>query len=201
MFGNIKEYKVLEVTKKTLEKKKWIFDELDGKVVKEIEETLENKGFVFALGKKIDKKKIIKGVYIFKLESKDDEKVLIFDKKVFAEEIREEVIFEFEDAIDSVLGSAVSEKHVNKAVFGEKEFEIKKVKIGKYEVSTTLLWLIWGLITWILTDDVLWFCLGIVFGTSMGYVVKVNGKQIATNELKRAKKKESKKKSKKDEKK
>lgn len=65
MFGNIKEYKVLEITKKVLEKKKWSLDEFDSIVIDEIEKTLDNDGFVLALGRKIEKNKIVKGVYIY----------------------------------------------------------------------------------------------------------------------------------------
>ena len=100
MFGNVKEYRVIEITKKVLEKKKWSLDEFDKNVVKEIENTLENKGFVFALGKKISKVNVVKGLYIFKKESKNNEYVFVFDKTEFVEDIREEVILEFEDALE-----------------------------------------------------------------------------------------------------
>lgn len=199
MFGSIKGYEVLEITKKTIEKKKWSLEELeniDSEIIKKIEEVLESKGFVFAFGKKINKRRVIKGIYIFKLVTNEDGKILIFDKKMFVEDISEEIIFEFEDALDSVLGSAVSEKQVHKVIFGEKEFEIKKIKIGKYEVSSTLLWIIWGIVTWILTKNVMWLCLGVVFGSTLGYVVKVNGKKISTKVLKRKIKKKTKKKEK-----
>ena len=58
MFGNIKEYKVLEITKKVLEKKKWSLDEFDSSVMDEINETLNNDGLVLALGRKVEKNKI-----------------------------------------------------------------------------------------------------------------------------------------------
>lgn len=194
MFGNIKEYKVLEITKKVFEKKKWSLDEFDSTVINEIEKTLDNDGFVLALGRKIEKKKIVKGIYIFKKETKDNENIINFDKNVFVENIREEIIDDFENAVDDYLGAAVSEQQAHRAFFRDKEFELKKVKVGKYELSATLLWILWGTITWILTQDVMWLCLGVVFGTSCGYAVKVNGKAISVNESKKKKKKKSKKK-------
>lgn len=193
MFGNIKEYKVLEITKKVFEKKKWSLDEFDSSVMDEINETLNNDGLVLALGRKVEKNKIVKGVYIFKKEIRDDENIITFDKNVFVEEIREEIVRDFENAVDDYLGAVVSEQQAHRAFFRDKEFELKKVKVGKYELSSTLLWILWGVITWVLTQDVMWLCLGVVFGSSCGYAVKVNGKAISVNESKKKKKKESKK--------
>ena len=194
MFGNVKEYRVIEITKKVLEKKKWSLEEFDKESLDKIDEILDNDGLIFALGRKVDKKKIIKGLYLFNKQTKDDEIIIVFDKTIFVEDIRDEVIFEFEDAIDSFLGAAVSEKKVKKAYFKDKEYEVKIVKIGKYEVSATILWILWGAITWILTQDVFWLCLGVIFGTTCGYVVKVNGKVISVKKSKNKKKKNNKKK-------
>lgn len=194
MFGNVKEYRVIEITKKVLEKKKWSLEEFDKESLDKIDEILDNDGLIFALGRKVDKKKIIKGLYLFNKQTKDDEIIIVFDKTIFVEDIRDEVIFEFEDAIDSFLGAAVSEKKVKKAYFKDKEYEVRIVKIGKYEVSATILWILWGAITWILTQDVFWLCLGVVFGTTCGYVVKVNGKVISVKKSKNKKKKNNKKK-------
>lgn len=114
-------------------------------------------------------------------------------KKLLTEEISSDIVDEFEDAIDSVLGSAVSEKRISKAIFGNKEFELKKVKIGKYEVSVVIIWFIWVLSLWVLSDDVMWFFFGIIFASSIGYVVKINGKRISVSELRRKKKKKKRK--------
>ena len=57
MFGNVKEYKVIEITKKIIQNKKWSLEEFDNKDIELIEDVLNNNGFVFALGKKIEKKK------------------------------------------------------------------------------------------------------------------------------------------------
>ena len=130
MFGSIKEYKTLEITKKVLQNGKWSFGEFDKNLVKELFEVLNNGGFIFALGKKIEKNKVVKGIYVFKLEKQGDDKILVFDRSLFTEEVREEVLNKFIENLDSILGTLVSERHVSKAFFEEKEFEAKKIKIG-----------------------------------------------------------------------
>lgn len=194
MFGNIKEYSVLEVTKKVIEKNKVSFDEFSKKDLKEIENILDDKGLVFALAKKIDKKKVVKGLYLFKLEIKEEQKTLIFDKNIFVEEIKEEVLVEFEELLDEVLGSVVSEQQVHSVKFKEKEFELKKIKIGKYEISGAILWFLAGIILSILLDNFIWFGIFICFGLSSNYVVKKNGKKVSKREEKRKNKKVVKKK-------
>ena len=189
MFGNVKEYKVLEITKKVLEKKKWSLDQFDESIIKEVEDVLDNSGFVVALGKKIDKDKIVKCLYIFNREFKDNENIFVFNKIESVEDIREDVILEFEDALDEYLGAVVSEQQVHKAIFRDKEFELKKVKFGKYEISAAILWILWGVMMSICLDSFMWLCIGVCLATSSSYVVKVNGKSISVKEAKRKKKK------------
>lgn len=191
LFGSIKEYKTLEITKKVLQNGKWSFGEFDKNLVKELFEVLNNGGFIFALGKKIEKNKVVKGIYVFKLEKQGDDKILVFDKSLFTEEIREEVLNKFIENLDSILGTLVSERHVSKAFFEEKEFEAKKIKIGKKEVSVMILWLLWGIITSILTKDVIWLCLGVCFGSTSSYTLKVNG-EVPSEKKEKTKKKKKK---------
>ncbi len=191
LFGSIKEFKILEITKRVLQKGKWSFEEFDKNLVNELSEVLNDGGFIFALGKKIEKNKIVKGIYIFRLEKQGDEKILVFDKSIFAEVIREEVLNKFVENLDSILGTLVSERHVTKAFFEEKEFEVKKIKIGKKEVSVMILWLLWGVITSILTKDVIWLCLGVCFGSTSSYTLKVNG-EIPSEKKEKSKKKKKK---------
>ena len=191
LFGSIKEYKTLEITKKVLQNGKWSFGEFDKNLVKELFEVLNNGGFIFALGKKIEKNKVVKSIYVFKLEKQGDDKILVFDKSLFTEEIREEVLNKFIENLDSILGTLVSERHVSKAFFEEKEFEAKKIKIGKKEVSVMILWLLWGIITSILTKDVIWLCLGVCFGSTSSYTLKVNG-EVQSEKKEKTKKKKKK---------
>lgn len=191
MFGSIKEYKTLEITKKVLQNGKWSFGEFDKNLVKELFEVLNNGGFIFALGKKIEKNKVVKGIYVFKLEKQGDDKILVFDRSLFTEEVREEVLNKFIENLDSILGTLVSERHVSKAFFEEKEFEAKKIKIGKKEVSVMILWLLWGIITSILTKDVIWLCLGVCFGSTSSYTLKVNG-EVQSEKKEKTKKKKKK---------
>ena len=198
MFGNIKEYKLFEITKRVLEKEKWDLKEIKKEnpdIIDELNDVIDNKGVIFALGRKIDKKKIVKGIYIFKCEVKEQEKILTFDRTLFSEVIRDEVIHQFEDEIDSLLGSSVSENMYSKAVFRDREFVVKKVKLGKYEISVSLLWMFGGILLWILNKDVIWFMFGIVFAFSFGYAVHIDGKKISLDEHRRYKKQEKKRKS------
>lgn len=200
MFGNIREYKLFEITKSVLEKEKWDLKEIKKEnpdIIDELKDVISNKGVIFALGRKIDKKKIVKGIYIFKCEIKEKEKILIFDRALFSEVIRDEVIHQFEDEIDSLLGSGVSENMYTKAVFRDREFIVKKVKFGKHEVSTSLLWMLGGICLWILNKDVIWFLFGIIFAFSFGYDVKINGKKISLDDHRRYKKQEKKRKARK----
>lgn len=189
LFGSIKEYKIFEITKKTLSKSKWSFEEFESNVSGELFGVLDNGGFVFALGRKQEKNKIVKGIYVFKLEENNGDKNLIFSKSLFSEEIREEVLIKFVEHLDSVLGSLVSEKHVSSVIFNEKKFIPKNIKIGKKEVSVMILWLLWGLITSILTKDVIWLCLGVCFGTTTSYTLEVNGVEQKTQKKQRKKEK------------
>ena len=189
MFGNIKEYRVIEITKKILEKNKWSLEEFDKKDIEFVNEILDNNGFVLALGKKLNKIKVAKGLYIFKKEVKNNEIVCVFDKAIFVEDIREEVILEFENVIDDYLGAAVSEQQVKRAYFRDKEYELKKVKVGKFEISAFVLWILWGLMMSVCLDNFMWLCFGVCFATTSSYVIKVNGKIIAVKDAKRKKSK------------
>lgn len=200
MFGNIKEYKIFEITKGVLEKGKWDLEEIKKEnpdIVDELKDVINNKGVIFALGRKIDKKKIVKGIYIFKCKIKETEKILIFDRTLFSEVIRDEVINQFEDEVDSLLGSGISENVYSKAVFRNREFEIKKVKLGKYEISASILWICGGVVLWILTKDYIWFLFGIVFAFTFGYVTKIDGKKVSLDDHKRFQKQEKKRKTRK----
>ena len=79
--------------------------------------------------------------------------------------------------MDDYLGAVVSEQQVKKAYFRDKEFELKKGKVGKYEISAVVLWIL---------------CFGVCFATSSSYAIKVNGKSISVGESKRKKKKNKK---------
>lgn len=188
IFGSVKGYSIQQVSLKMLENKKWNFSELEEKDVnikKDIKGVLENGGTVFAL----DKKKVLKTVYLFKLVTEDKEKTLVFDKKVVLDEITEDVIKEFEDDMTTLLGETVSGEEITKVVWEDKEIEPSKVKIGKWEIPLSFIWIMVGIIFWMLFDDFIWFVIYLCIGISSGYAVKVNEPKRKLEKSKKTKKK------------
>ncbi len=137
VFWNVKGYKGIHLTKEKLYSKEYSFDEIeksDSNIIKQIETSLENGGAVLALSKK----KIIKAIYIFKLTTNDNEKVLIFDKKVVLDEANK-CIKEFENDIDTVLNSVLlNRQDVDRTIWREKEMT-KNEKVKSLMKGTKIL--------------------------------------------------------------
>ena len=186
IYSNINKNEIYQVTKKRIEKFDFTkLEEKDSNVKRYIEEVLNNGGFVYALGKK----KVLKCVYIFKLVAEENDKILVFDKSVVLEEVTN-CIEKFEKDIPEILGEELIDKQeIKKVVWGEKEIQVEKIKIGKYEIPVTILWLLVGIMLWWITENFIWFTLGLCFGCSTGYAVKKSEEQI---KLKKGKEKKSK---------
>ena len=185
VFGSVKGYGIQQISLKMLENKKWNFSELeikDSDIKNEIKSVIENGGTVFAL----EKKKIFKAVYLFKLVNDSDDKYLSFDKKIVLDEIIEDAIKEFEDDMTTLLGEAVAGEEVSKVVWGEKEIELSKIKIGKLEIPLSIIWMLMGILFWLLFDDFMWFVIYLCIGVSSGYAVRINEPK---RKLKKSKKK------------
>lgn len=185
VFGSVKGYGIQQISLKMLENKKWNFSELeikDSDIKNEIKSVIENGGTVFAL----EKKKIFKAVYLFKLVNDSDDKYLSFDKKIVLDEIIEDAIKEFEDDMTTLLGEAVAGEEVSKVIWGEKEIELSKIKIGKLEIPLSIIWMLMGILFWLLFDDFMWFVIYLCIGVSSGYAVKINEPK---RKLKKSKKK------------
>lgn len=173
MFG-VKDYSIRQISLKMLENNKWDFGELekvDSNIKNDIKEVLGSGGIVFAL----DKKKIFKTAYLFKIVTDGDNKILIFKKKVSLEEVAKAEIKEFEEEMTTLLGEEVSQGEVVKVIWGDKEIESSKVKIGKWEIPLSFIWLLVGVIFWFLFDDFMLFVIYLCIGVSSGYVIKNNG--------------------------
>lgn len=173
VFGSVKGYGIQQISLKMIENKKWNFDELvdkESNIKNEIKEVLENGGTVFALAKK----KVFKTVYLFKLVDSKKEKYLEFYKKIILDELTNDAIKEFEDDMTTLLGEAVAGDEVSKVIWGDKEIELSKVKIGKLEIPLSIIWMLVGVAFWFLFDDFMWFVIYLCIGVSSGYAVKVN---------------------------
>ena len=175
IYSNINKNEIYQVTKKRIEK----FDftklkEKDSNIKMYIEEVLNNGGFVYALGKK----KVLKCVYIFKLVTEENDKILVFDKSVVLEEAIN-CIEKFEKDIPEILGEElIDRQEIKKVVWEDKEIKPIKLIIGRYELPVTTLWIISGAILWHVTGDLFWFLIGISLGFSTGYAVKKSEEQI-----------------------
>ena len=84
------------------------------------------------------------------------------------------VINEFEENMTTLLGEAVSEEEITKVIWNDKEIEPSKVKIGKWEIPVSFVWIMAGIIFWMIFDDFIWFTIYLCIGISCGYVVKIN---------------------------
>jgi len=172
---SVKGYNGYQLTKKMLENEKWSFDELEKvnpKIKKELEKCLNSGGEVFAL----TKKKIFKAAYLFKVIEQENEKILVIDKKIILDEV-EKCVEEFENDLEVVLGETLIERtDLNKAIWRDNEIEPIKIKIGKHEISASLIWIAVGLMFWILFDSFLWFIVYLCIAFSSGYAVKSNVK-------------------------
>lgn len=187
VIGSVKGYGIQQISLKMLENSKWSFNELeesDSDIKKAIKKVIEDGGVVYAL----EKKKVFKTVYLFKMVFDKEEKYLSFDKSVILEEINEAAIKEFEDDMTILLGEEVSQGDITKAIWGDKEIEPSKVKIGKWEIPLSIIWMLVGIAFWILFDDFMWFVIYLCIGVSSGYAVKVNEPKRKLNKRKKVKK-------------
>lgn len=187
IFGSVKGYGIQQISLKMLENKKWNFtelEEIDSDIKKDIEKVIDGGGVVYAL----EKKKVFKTVYLFKTVSDKEEKYLSFDKSVILEEINDAAIKEFEDDMTTLLGEEVSQGEITKVIWGDKEIESSKVKIGKWEIPLSIIWMLVGIAFWILFDDFMWFVIYLCIGVSSGYAVKVNEPKRKLNKRKKVKK-------------
>lgn len=120
LFWNVKGYSGIKLTEEDLNNKNYTFDEIkkiDSNILKKVNHTLKNDGVVFALSKK----KIIKAVYLFKIEEKNKQKVLVFDEKFVLDEVNK-CVKEFEDDFDAILdGILVSRCDIDKVIWKNKE--------------------------------------------------------------------------------
>lgn len=159
-------WKVIHITKEKLDSKKFSFDEIKKvniNIIKKIEENLKNGGIVLA----ISKRKIIKGIYIFKFTTDGDEKVLIFDEKIILKEANKHIK---KIDIDILLNDIVfNRQDVDRLIWEEEEI-IKNEKFKS--VIKSLKFFIWfGIICYCL------MCFKFIV-LSTGYFLEVSNSSI-----------------------
>lgn len=139
LFWNVKGYAGIELTKEELDNKKYSFDEIkqeDSSIVKQIEDNLSKGGIVLGLCKK----KTIKAIYFFKLETKDKEKILVFDRKIVLNEVNK-CVKEFENDINTVLNKVLFERYdIDKTIWKEREVSRKENFKSSITGTKVLVW-------------------------------------------------------------
>lgn len=137
MLWNVKGYSGVNLTKDKLNSNKFSFTDIkesSSDVVKKVEKTIDNGGVVLALSKK----KVIKGLYFFKVTKDGTENVLVFDKMIMLDEVNK-CVDEFENDIENILSHILFNRHdIDKAIWHEKEITKNKRFMSRVKIIKTL---------------------------------------------------------------
>lgn len=164
MFGSIKGYTYSNISKRLLKKEEYLSEvkEKDKDIEKEIQEIIQNKGFIRVLRKK----KIIKAIYLF--EKKDNN--LIFKKSIITDEIDKEKQDSLEKIIVAELSEYVAVQDIKSVDFKDKVIE---PKMSSFNIPMFSVWFSLGIVYGLLFDNLaLGICFGLAVGLSMGTVIK-----------------------------
>lgn len=162
VLGNIKDYKVCNLTPRKLEKEGFLNElELTKSDIKnDILNAIKNKGIVYGL----KKKNILKAVYIFEIIKEDDKKILKLKDDTHIEDIDDEIMDKFENLISQDLSELVTEGEFQKIIF--KDMEILPNERDKgFAGSTYALCLSLGVMFGIIFNQLVW---GLLIGNLLG---------------------------------
>lgn len=189
VIGFIGKYGICQITSKNI--KKWDFSKIkkdDSDIKNDVERIIKNDGVIFCLYKK----KILVSLYLFELTVENDKQVLRLYKNITLDEAND-CIDEFEEDMVVLLGDTVadSSSRIDKAFWQDKEIEPEHIKVGKLEISTSLIWILVGIIFWIIFDSFIFFVIYLCLSVSSGYAVKTTEKKrkLTKSKKKRANKK------------
>ena len=137
-------------------KKDEIFEEIlkvDDKIKDETRDIVNNSaGRVFA----IVKKGIIKGIYLFKVEEKDDIKNLKHVKTVYTDEVAEDVREKYDNHVLKIAQDYVSEMEYDKVTLEDKVVQLDPNKdIGEKVLASILGYSIGFVFGWLVIKDIL----------------------------------------------
>lgn len=160
-FGVIDGYDIITIGKLKA-KKDELFDEIlkfDGKVKDETRQIVNtSSGIVFA----IVKKGLIKGIYLFEIETKDDVKNLKHIKTVYSDEVREDIQKKYDDHILNIAKDYVSLQEYDKVTLEDKVVQMDPKKTKKEKTIAMLSGFAIGfMLGWIIFDEFFW---GIIYG-------------------------------------
>ena len=143
-------------------KKDELFDEIlkyDSKVKDETRQIVNtSSGRVFA----ITKKGSIKGIYLFKVEIKEDVKNLKHIKTVYSDKVAEEIQKKYDEHILNIAKDYVTYQEYDKVTLEDKVVQIDPKKPKKEKTIAMLSGFALGfMLGWIIFDE---FYLGIIYG-------------------------------------
>ena len=147
-------------------KKDEIFEEIlkvDEKIKDETRDIVNNSaGRVFA----IVKKGIIKGIYLFKVEEKDDIKNLKHVKTVYTDEVAEDVREKYDNHVLKIAQDYVSEMEYDKVTLEDKVVQLDPKKSKKEKIWALLGGAACGFVLgWVCFDDI---TMGILWAIVLG---------------------------------
>ena len=167
--GLIEGYDIISIGKMKA-KKDILFKDIEKCDISVKEETRkivkESSGIVFA----IVKKGIIKGIYLFKSNLKNKEKVLELTKTVYTDEVTQDIRDKYDDIILKQVKECVSMQEYNKVILNDKVIKVDP-KLTKKDRN--LAWLggfaLGFICGWIIFDEIfLGIAYGIIFAPVFG---------------------------------
>lgn len=159
MIGNVRGYNICVLTIKKLAKEE-LFKELvtqDKKIIDEIKDVLENKGYVIGL----KKQKSLKAIYVFNFDS--EEKSYNFCKNVILEEVSSDAILQFESAIKEELREKVCLGTIAKVNW--EDIIIEPKQFTSFSASAFSVCISLGLLYGVIFDNI---AIGLIFGMAIG---------------------------------
>ena len=185
--GLIDGYAIIAIGKNKA-KKDTLFEEIEkyDNKVKEVTRKIvnESSGRVFA----IEKKGIIKGIYLFEVEEKKDIKNLKHIKTVYTDEVANDIREKYNNHILDIAKNYISVQEYDKVILEDKVVQIDSKKSKKERDLAMIGGFIFGFsVGWMIFDN---FYLGLVYGIIMAPVF--SGLEVVVNNKRGRKKKKDK---------
>lgn len=178
IIGDVKGYGICNVTKKKIEKEDFLSElqKVDSNIKAEILEVLESQGYVYGL----KKKKVLKAVYLFDNKQEENKKVLVFNKSICSEEIKD-IIKEFENVLITELKGKVVIEEFSKVIWNDIEILPRNIRNGKFSMLAFSLCFFLGFLFGIGTDNLLiGLSLSLLFGLCFGEKVDKKDVEVKT---------------------
>lgn len=160
-FSSINNHDVFQIFKSGIEKNKYDFsvlEEMDKKIVDYILETFKNGSIAFGLREK----KVVKAIYIFKIDEYNGSKSFVLDKKLYVSGLGD-TIEKFEKTIGKIFYSVLKSGEITKAIWNNTLYERVRVKLNDTEFVMSYAWMAMGLVYLVFMKSYMWFFIGVCF--------------------------------------